>query len=138
MGESSYSSSQPIIEKAGWGEIEVREKDTIITLRDAVLLPGKALLWDWKWSGDESMDHRPGIREKDLDHYILSSIPLPHIVILSTGRWGVLQVHPERKEYLLRKGIKEVHILRTPQAIKKYNELCEQGLSVAAMIHTTC
>lgn len=134
----SNSPSQPVIEKSGWGEIEVREKDTIVKLRDAVLLPEKALSWNWKWSDDEGMDHRPGIREKDLDHYILSSTPLPHTVILSTGRWGILQVHPERKAYLLQKGVKEVYILRTPQAIKKYTELCQLKIRVAALIHTTC
>ncbi len=131
-------SHQPSIEADGWGKITIRQGNTIQVLRDAVLLPDTALLWDWKWSEDEGMDHRPGIREKDLDHYILSSTPLPHTVILSTGRLGVLNVEAVRKDYLISKGIKEVYILRTGKAIETYTLLCSQGVRVAALIHTTC
>ena len=128
----------PSIENDGWGEIYVKSEGRIVKLRDAVLLPEKALSWDWKWSDDEGMDHSPGIREKDLDHYILSSTPIPHTVILSTGRSGVLEVDPKRKLYLLKKGIKEVYILPTQEAIEKYRALCAKGIRVAALIHTTC
>lgn len=132
------SQLQPSIEKDGWGEIYVQFQGNTAKLRDAVLLPGQALLWDWKWSDDEGMDHSPGVREKDLDHYILAYSPLPHTVILTTGRSGVLQVDPKRKEYLLEHGVKEVLILDTATAIEKYRELCAKGISVGALIHTTC
>jgi hypothetical protein len=130
--------SPPSIDGDGWGEIFVKSEGKRIQFRDVVLLPERALPWDWKWSGDGGMDHSPGVRENDLDHYILSCAPLPHTVILSTGRSGVLQVDPKRKQYLLSRGIKEVYILETAEAIEKYRELCAQGLRVAALIHTTC
>lgn len=132
------SSSQPSIEESGWGEIFVMSEGKKIKFRDVVLLPEKAISWDWRWSDDEGMEHSPGVREKDLDHYILSYVPLPHAVILSTGRSGTLQVDPRRKEYLLDRGIKEVYILRTEAAIEKYTEICAMGIRVAALIHTTC
>jgi hypothetical protein len=132
------SSSQPSIEESGWGEIYVMSEGKRIKFRDVVLLPEKAISWDWKWSDDEGMEHSPGVREKDLDHYILSYAPLPHAVILSTGRSGTLQVDSRRKEYLLDRGIKEVYILGTEAAIEKYTELCAMGIRVVALIHTTC
>ena len=83
----SSSPLPPSIEEDGWGEILVKSEGKKIKFRDVVLLPEKALPWDWKWSDDEGMDHSPGIREIDLDHYILSHSPFPHTVILTTGRF---------------------------------------------------
>lgn len=138
MTKESFSHPPPSIEENGWGEIFVKTDGKKVKFRDVVLLPEKAVSWDWKWSDDEGMEHSPGVREKDLDHYILSYDPLPQTVILSTGRSGALQVDPTRREYLLNHGIKEVYILETEEAIKKYAELCTKGIRVAALIHTTC
>lgn len=138
MTEKSFSRSPPSIEENGWGEIFVKTEGKKIKFRDVVLLPEKAISWDWKWGDDEGMEHNPGVREKDLDHYILSYTPVPHAVILSTGRSGALQVDPRMREYLLNHSIKEVYILETEEAIKKYAELCTKGIRVAALIHTTC
>ena len=136
--EKSLGWTQPTIEREAWGEIYIKIGEETTKLRDVVLLPGKALPWDWKWSDDGGMDHSPGIREKDLDHYILSHKPLPEIVILSQGRMGELHVDPNLKGYLIKHGIVDVYILRTADAIAKYATLCTQGKRVAAMIHTTC
>lgn len=138
MTKEPFSQSPPSVEENGWGEIFVKTEGMKIKFRDVVLLPEKAVPWNWKWSDDEGMEHSPGIREKDLDHYILSCSPLPHSVILSTGRSGALQVDAQRKLYLLNRGIKEVYILETEAAIMKYAELSSKGVRVAALIHTTC
>jgi hypothetical protein len=129
---------QPVIAQDGWGEIYVTHDGVTTKFRDVVLLPSKAIAWDWKWSEDGGMDHAPGLRKKDLDHYVLAGDPIPRIVILSTGRDNALLVDPSLKKYILQRGVEMVFVLQTDEAIAKYKELCAQGLSVAALIHTTC
>ena len=94
------------------------------------------------------MHHHPGIRKSDADHYVFSHL-VPDVLILSQGRGhggglnnpgpGVLEIEPGLESYLKAKGVKELHILKTAAAIKKYEELTAQGnKTVAALLHTTC
>lgn len=153
--------SQPKIIADAWGTIllEVNGKET--AFNDVVILPSDtagnqvALEWNWKWENNEhgqnsGMSHKPGIRIKDIEHYILSrpDIEKPDVIILSQGRGhggqrenpgpGILEVQPDVQEYLRKMGI-EVHILKTEPALEKYQQLILEGKKrVAALIHTTC
>lgn len=139
-----------------WGEIVLHLNGKNKKFKDAVILPadlnGKQLAeeWNWKWEKEGSgMSHNPGIRMKDIEHYILSrkDILKPDVIILSQGRGhggkrdnngpGILKVEEDVPAKLKEKGF-EVHILKTLPAIEKYNELIRQGKKVAALIHTTC
>jgi len=54
--------------------------------KDAVILSKLAFPWDWAWNNDDLMHHKPGYRNKDIDHFLsLEGINYTH-VILSTGR----------------------------------------------------
>lgn len=136
----SKTSIQPIICKNDWRWIDV-EMDTNSTkyLGDVILLPGSVQKWDWQWSGSsfkDQMHHLPGIRQLDLDQLILPSEP--DVVILSKGRDSKLNIHKDVRSYMRKKGI-ELHVLKTEDAITKYNALCAEGNKrVAALIHTTC
>lgn len=61
----------------------------------------------------------------------------PEIVIIGSGQSGVLKVTGEVKDKLTATGV-ELKILITPEAIKEYNKLINEGRKVNALIHTTC
>lgn len=146
---------QPDIVSDEWGEIILEFNGIEKKFRDVVILPSQEpVKWHWKWQKDGKnrsvgMSHVPGIRIVDVEHYILSQLEeQPDVIILSKGRGhggqrnnpgpGILQIEPGVKEYLQEKGI-EVYILKTAEAIEKYQQLRLEGSKrIAAMIHTTC
>lgn len=140
-----------------WGEIKLMINGEEKSFRDVVILPpdqkqntGK---WDWneiaEKTSEKRMSHHPGVRIADIDYHILEKLSVPpEVVILSQGRGyggkcensgpGILEIMPDVEQYLKSKGVKEVYILKTAPAIKKYKELQNSGKRVAALIHTTC
>jgi len=60
----------------------------------------------------------------------------PKTIIFGTGASGVMKVSTEAEDYLRQNGIK-VLMLKTGDAVKKFNELSADP-SVAAAIHLTC
>lgn len=129
---------QPLVIDDGWGQIEIAFGGKTYQFKDAVILPDKAFSWDWNWNPKDPMKHSPGIREIDIDHFLLSEGFIPDAVILSQGRFLILKVHPHLTQYLQEKGVKQVYVLRTDKAITKYIELASGSEKVAALIHTTC
>ncbi|MEW6685468.1 MAG: Mth938-like domain-containing protein [Candidatus Edwardsbacteria bacterium] len=61
----------------------------------------------------------------------------PEILIIGTGAAGIMQVPKETKEKMEKAGI-ELHILKTKESCKKYNELLKAGKKVIAALHLTC
>ena len=61
----------------------------------------------------------------------------PEVLVIGTGSSGLMKVLPEA-DALMRKRCSEVHVLRTPQAWKRFNELAETGRRVVAALHLTC
>lgn len=60
----------------------------------------------------------------------------PEIIIIANGQNGVLQVDQIIEKKIKNKNIKLL-ILKTPEAIKKYNQLIKNN-KVNILIHTTC
>jgi len=60
----------------------------------------------------------------------------PEILIIGTGRFGVMKVPDEVVRRLEEMGIKVI-VLKTKEACKKYNELKDKHYVVAAL-HLTC
>jgi len=56
----------------------------------------------------------------------------PDVLIVGTGYDNLVQVEEEIA------ALPAVVILPTPQAIRRYNELRDEGKRVAAIIHSTC
>lgn len=94
------------------------------------------------------MRHNPGIRIKDVDHYLAGKTLKPgSVVILTQGRGhggglenpgpGILQVEDETVTHLQKQGL-EVLVCKTAKAIENFNKLMEEKREVFAFIHTTC
>ena len=56
----------------------------------------------------------------------------PDVLIIGTGYDNLVQVEEEVA------ALPTVEILPTPQAVRRYNELRDEGKRVAAIIHSTC
>lgn len=61
----------------------------------------------------------------------------PEIILIGTGWDGVLEV-PDEIIKQAKKLNKKLEILKSEEAIRKYNELVKDGERVNALIHTTC
>ena len=60
----------------------------------------------------------------------------PEVLIVGTGKYGILKVLPETKEYIESKGI-ELIVEPTEKACEMYNEITKNKKAVAAL-HLTC
>lgn len=112
-----------------WGKLEIDGYDH--SFRDAKLFPGGAREWDWSETGTR---HDPGIQSGDVEELLEHGAT---VIVLSKGVQLRLKTKSETLEYLESKGV-EVHILQTEEAIKKYNQLAQEGIKVGALIHSTC
>lgn len=110
-----------------WGKIEV---EGFPSFKDVKLFPGSARVWNWQETGTE---HFPGIQYSDVQELLDNNAK---VVILSRGVLGRLKIQIGLTEKLESKGI-IVHILKTKEAVKLYNDLSKSE-KVGALIHTTC
>jgi hypothetical protein len=118
----------PRILSCRWGRVVVEGSGE--PLRDAVLFPGGAHGWDWRESGT---GHRAGIQPAAVAELVDRGA---RVVILSSGVLGALRVAPETLALLAQRGL-AVHVLRTPEAVERYNMLAANE-AVGALIHSTC
>ncbi|MFC1527669.1 MTH938/NDUFAF3 family protein [Candidatus Neomarinimicrobiota bacterium] len=98
--------------------------------KDVKLFPGGCIEWNWRDTGTE---HSPGIQYTDVEELIDNG---SKVIILSRGVLGRLKVQKGLVNKLESDGF-IVHILKTKEAIKLYNELLNTE-KVGALIHTTC
>jgi hypothetical protein len=117
----------PKIVNLSWGKIEV---EGFNTFKDVKLFPGGCREWNWQETGT---NHSPGIQFSDVQELLDNNVKT---VILSRGVLGRLKVQKEVVEKLESNGF-TVHILKTKEAIKLYNDLSISE-AVGALIHTTC
>jgi len=61
----------------------------------------------------------------------------PAILVVGCGASGVMDVPENTRQALQKLGIK-VEVYDTHRAVKRFNELAEQGLKAAAALHLTC
>lgn len=118
----------PAVTRLSWGRVEVEGRDA--AFRDAKLYPGGSREWDWNETGTR---HVPGIGPSDVEELLERGA---NVVVLSRGIHGRLGVREETLRMLEERGV-AVHILRTEEAVRLYNELRE-GEKVGALIHSTC
>ncbi len=92
---------------------------------DVIIFKGEVRSW-WR-----ETSHNVSI--KDIESLAKAG---PKIIVFGTGASGVMKVSREAEDYLRQNGIK-VLILKTSDAVKKFNELSADP-NTAAAIHLTC
>lgn len=117
----------PKIKSIKWGQVTTEDGKVY---KDAKLYPGGSREWDWNETGTQ---HNPGIQPADIEELIEHDA---EVVVLSKGYYKRLQVMDETLEMLDQKGISYFN-LPTEEAVKKYNDLCDEQ-EVGALIHSTC
>ncbi len=60
----------------------------------------------------------------------------PEVLIIGTGKYGVMTVPPQTRRYIESRGIL-VHIEPTDRACKLYNQIAPEKRTIAAL-HLTC
>ncbi len=61
----------------------------------------------------------------------------PEIVVFGTGYYGVVKVEKEVENIFGEKGIR-IEKMKSSEAVKRFNELLNQGKRVVLAIHLTC
>ena len=94
---------------------------------DVVVFPNRVMDRWWRKEG-----HRLDI--EDLKEVFREK---PEVLIVGIGRWGLVKVPAETKNYVESKGI-ELIIQRTRGACEAYNRLKQSGRKIVAALHLTC
>jgi len=122
----SFNKSPKVVNRS-WGAIEV---EGFPIFKDVKLFPGGCVEWNWRDTGTE---HSTGIQYTDVEDLIDNG---SKVIILSRGVLGRLKIQKGLVNKLESDGF-AVHVLKTKEAIKFYNNLSKSEL-VGALIHTTC
>jgi hypothetical protein len=117
----------PQILAISWGRMEV---EGLGAGKDFKLYPGGGRPWNWAGTGTR---HSPGIQPADVEELLAHGADA---VVLSQGMNERLQVHPATRRYLQQHSVR-VHVAKTRQAVKIYNDLAK-GTLVAGLFHSTC
>jgi hypothetical protein len=117
----------PRITGVSWGRLDVEGHPAF---KDAKLFPGGARPWDWRETGTE---HSPGIQPADVRELLDQGA---RVVVLSTGMLGRLGIRDDTLALLEREAV-PVHVARTPEAVRRYNDLALTE-PVGGLFHSTC
>lgn len=117
----------PRITDLSWGRVEV---EGLGVFKDVKLFPGGARSWDW---GETGTEHSPGVQLADAEELLDHGA---QVVVLTRGVFGRLNIMPETVSELQETGI-TVYVLKTKEAVSKYNQLREIHL-VGGLFHSTC
>ena len=128
--KSLLETENPLISHFEWGKVIVDFGGSQYAFKDCKLSPKGPQEWDWK---EFETKHVPGIQIEDLQSIIKDS----DIIILSRGVDLMLQTPVETIDYLKQLG-KEVYVLQSEEAVKRYNELAKQQKKVGILLHSTC
>ena len=112
------------IEQYQFGSITI---DGLTYIKDVIIFPDRVLS-DWS----RQQEHELAV--EDLEDVLSRK---PSILVVGTGKTGMMNVGPDVARHLESKGIK-VLCSKTDEAVKKFNEYCESNKDVAAALHLTC
>lgn len=115
---------QPLIDDYGFGEIIIGGERF---RHDVIVTPSRIISDWWRQEG-----HR--LQLQDVRDFLLEKAD---VVIIGTGYDGMMRVEPEVVDAFKSKG-KDVVILKSREAVRKYNDFVMAGRKVMMFIHLTC
>ena len=113
-----------MIESYSFGNIVVNGKRFF---RDLIVFPDRIKENWWRREG-----HRLSL--EDLEEVISYQ---PETLVIGTGYFGVMKIPDEIQKFIKEKNI-ELVISGTKEAVKKFNQLLEEGKKVVGAFHLTC
>ncbi len=84
-----------------------------------------------KWKSRKGHKLKPEMVEKMLDQNI-------DTLIIGIGVDGLIECPDKVKKTVNKSGIKDLILLKTPEACQKYNELYHKGKKAGLLAHGTC
>ncbi len=93
---------------------------------DVIIYPDRVDASWWRKRGHE-------LHPEDLKEVVEEK---PTVLVVGTGKWGLMEVLPETRDFLRSKGIKLI-VEETDDACKTYNRLRDSERVIAAL-HLTC
>jgi hypothetical protein len=124
----SSRSPSPKVSRIAWGEMDV---EGVGSGKDWKLWPGGGRPWDWNETGSH---HEPGIQPADVEELLEHG---SETVVLSRGQQLRLQTMPSTLDFLRDRGV-TVHVEETNAAVRRYNDLTQEGVAVGGLFHSTC
>ena len=114
-----------MIDSYSFGRIRI---DRTIYTKDVIILPDRIQDNWWRKEGHllQLVDIRTAVDEAD-----------PEIVVVGKGKFGLMKISSEVKEYLKDKNI-GLHAEKSNKAVEIYNQLTESGKRVLGAFHLTC
>lgn len=122
------SGRSPEITKSKWGRVVVQGCGSY---KDVKIFPGGARNWDWQ---ESSTRHDPGVGIPEVMELVEFGATE---IILGCGYHEKLGVTSELQNGMADRGI-PFRAFNTETAVEVYNELAKSGVSVGALIHSTC
>jgi len=61
----------------------------------------------------------------------------PSVLIVGSGASGLMKISDEARQVLLEEDI-QLEVVDTAKAVKRFNELSQTGVNIAAALHLTC
>jgi hypothetical protein len=116
------------IDSFNFGFIIINEKQYV---QDVVILP------DGVVKEREQRKGRLGSHSIGRSEIESLSETRPDVIVIGTGVTGMARLAHDAESYLLHPDL-NIMVFPTVQAVKKYNELVDDGEQVAALIHITC
>jgi hypothetical protein len=124
----SSQPTSPKVSRIAWGQMDI---EGLGSGKDWKLWPGGGRTWDWDETGTR---HEPGIQPADVEELLEHQSAT---VIFSRGQELQLRTTAQALDLLRDRGI-TVHVEETNAAVKRYNDLAEQGVAVGGLFHSTC
>ncbi len=112
------------IEKYEFGVIKVNGR---IYYQD-IKIAGRQIFPNW-WRKEGHF-----LYKEDIEDILKFS---PHYLVIGTGAYGAMAVDKNLVDYLSQNNI-QYYILTTDKAVKKFNQLLEEGKKGAGCFHLTC
>lgn len=94
---------------------------------DVIILPNRVVDNWWRKEGHS-------LQIEDLKEVLKEELG---VLIVGRGRWGLMKVPPETRNYVESNGI-ELIAQSTKEACETYNRLKQSGKKVAAALHLSC